>query len=92
MILFTAPIFSLIGGFVLGYLRGFQRSRFGWRANRFAPLIFIVPAAMAYAQDRIDVLIILVAGIATSYIFLMLGIILGGLFGQRTGRLRSWKT
>lgn len=91
MILFTAPIFCLIGGVVLGYLRGFQRSRFGWRANRFAPLILVVPAAMAYAQNRLDVLIILVVGIATTYICLMFGMMLGGLIGQRTGRLKRWK-
>ena len=91
MILFTAPIFCLIGGVLLGYLRGFQPSRFGWRANRLAPLIFIVPAAMAYSHDRLDVLIVLVVGIATTYICLMLGMMLGGLIGQRTGRLSSWK-
>jgi hypothetical protein len=89
MILFTAPIFCLIGGIILGYLRGFQRSRFGWRANRFAPLIFIVPAAMAYAHHRMDVLIILVVGIATTYLCFMLGMMLGGLIGLRTGRLSN---
>lgn len=91
MILFTAPISCLIGGLVLGYLRGFQRARFGWRSNKMAPLIFVPAVALAYAHDRWDVLIILVVGIAATYLCLMLGMMLGGLIGQSTGRLSSWK-
>ncbi len=38
-----------------------------------------------------DVFVIVVLGIATTYLCLMLGMFSGGLIGQRTGRLSSWK-
>jgi hypothetical protein len=38
-----------------------------------------------------DVLIVLVLGIAVTYFCLLLGMILGGLIGLRTGHLSSWK-
>ena len=88
--LLMSPLFCLLSGAVLGYLRGFQQKYFGLRKNCFLFVILIGTSFYCYYTDQLLADIALCVMIASNFIALVLGMVLGGLVGQRTGRLSSW--